>query len=427
MVRKGGSREALLMTTDEASTAAVRVSLRGVRRELLAAFPPQRGFYFLDLGASAALGWSAFALAVALPSRHPGAWLAGLVAAAGLWRAGYFVHEVAHQKRALPGFELAWNLVVGLWIMIPSFMVDAHADHHRMKTYGTALDPEYEPVASYSRIQLVLNVLAMLLVGPALVLRFAVLGPLSWVIPRLRRLVLSRASALATNERYVNSEHLRDDVRVRIMEGAAGGLAWTVIGLVASGAIPGKALVVWYGVMSVAFTCNQARTLIAHAYEGNGKPMSLEEQVADSSTIEGPWWSTGIFNPVGTRYHALHHLAPSLPYHALPEAHRLLLARLSASHDSHRELTAYRATVHAGFAAGLRSLWISSRDLGSSGRIPPKDLPRGVSDGETIPSPRVDSPEALVGGVVTPTDDVLRARTKARESGNFSGARLSGR
>ena len=34
-----------------------------------------------------------------------------------------------------------------------------------------------------------------------------------------------------------------------------------------------------------------------------------------------PLWA-----PVGLRYHALHHLLPSLPYHSLGEAHRRLMA-----------------------------------------------------------------------------------------------------
>ena len=36
-----------------------------------------------------------------------------------------------------------------------------------------------------------------------------------------------------------------------------------------------------------------------------------------------PLWA-----PVGLRYHALHHLLPSMPYHALGECHRRLIAHL---------------------------------------------------------------------------------------------------
>jgi fatty acid desaturase len=36
--------------------------------------------------------------------------------------------------------------------------------------------------------------------------------------------------------------------------------------------------------------------------------------------------------PVGTRYHALHHLLPSLPYHSLGQLHRALVRELGPDH-----------------------------------------------------------------------------------------------
>ena len=67
-------------------------------------------------------------------------------------------------------------------------------------------------------------------------------------------------------------------------------------------------------------------------------------------------------------------------------------------------------------------------DLGFSGRRNSSQGPgRRRVRRRNHPVPEGRFPGTLVGGVVTPTDDVLRARTKARESGNFSGARLSGR
>jgi fatty acid desaturase len=37
---------------------------------------------------------------------------------------------------------------------------------------------------------------------------------------------------------------------------------------------------------------------------------------------------TELLCPVGLRFHSLHHMLPSLPYHSLPEAHRILMREL---------------------------------------------------------------------------------------------------
>ena len=63
----------------------------------------------------------------------------------------------------------------------------------------------------------------------------------------------------------------------------------------------------------------------------------MNEQLLDSCTIS-PSTLPGrmaaqvanavrtLIAPVGLRYHALHHWIPSLPYHNLGRAHRLLIA-----------------------------------------------------------------------------------------------------
>ena len=73
------------------------------------------------------------------------------------------------------------------------------------------------------------------------------------------------------------------------------------------------------------------------------------EQLEDSVNIEGHWFWTELFFPLGLRYHALHHLFPSIPYYNLGRAHRRLMATLP-------EDSAYRATVYPSYWSVVREL-----------------------------------------------------------------------
>jgi len=73
---------------------------------------------------------------------------------------------------------------------------------------------------------------------------------------------------------------------------------------------------------------NNVRTLGAHRWLGDGRELSFEEQLLDSVNYPDRPWITELWGPVGTRYHALHHLFPSIPYHNLGIAHRRLAAGL---------------------------------------------------------------------------------------------------
>jgi len=83
-------------------------------------------------------------------------------------------------------------------------------------------------------------------------------------------------------------------------------------------------------VIALTAVLNQARTLVAHLWENEGETMTVTGQYLDSVNVPPPGWVTVLWAPVGLRYHALHHLLPSLPYHALTEAHRRLCAELGA-------------------------------------------------------------------------------------------------
>jgi fatty acid desaturase len=294
-----------------------------LRAQLVREFPPRPLIYWVDWGLCTAVGWCLF-VAACVRGVHPLSFALLVPAAFILLRSAYFVHDIAHLRRSVPGFELAWTLFIGAPIMVPTFMVEPHIAHHARESYGTKLDPEYEFVATWSPLQLVLSVLALIVVPPLLVLRFAVIAPLSWVIPPLRRFTVERLSTLASNAAYVRTMAISRRGKAQELFYCA--VAWVAIAAFARGVLPLHVAFFWWGVVTVALMINQARTNVAHAYEGTGETMTLEEQVRDSGTVDGGNLLTDLVFPVGTRYHAIHHFAPTLPYHALPAAHRKLVS-----------------------------------------------------------------------------------------------------
>ncbi|GAA3263085.1 hypothetical protein GCM10020258_28060 [Sphingomonas yabuuchiae] len=77
-----------------------------------------------------------------------------------------------------------------------------HNLHHAKTRYGTADDPEYLPLALMKPWTLPVFILVSALAPLGLLIRFAILSPLSWVIPGLRKIVVERYSALAINPQF---------------------------------------------------------------------------------------------------------------------------------------------------------------------------------------------------------------------------------
>ncbi|WP_126174765.1 fatty acid desaturase family protein [Tsuneonella rigui] len=286
--------------------------------------------YWPDMLGSAAVGYAALAGAIFAPAL----WLTvvlGVVSTLALYRALLFIHELTHLHRdALPGFRTTWNLLVGIPMLTPSFMYeDGHTIHHSRKRYGTPDDPEYLPLALMKPWSLPLFVLIALLAPLGLVLRYGVLAPLGLLIPPLRRLNWARFSTLAINPDFRRRPaDPQNKLRFVLLE--TGAAIWGVA-LIASLIVIGwRPLVVALAVFSAVAVLNQLRTLVAHLWENEGEQMSVTAQYLDTVNVPPPGHVAALWAPVGLRYHALHHLLPSLPYHSLAEAHRRLSAHEGA-------------------------------------------------------------------------------------------------
>lgn len=321
-----------------------------MRAEVVDLFEPRPAIYWADLAAHAAVGWVAFGLAVAY-----GGWVAlplVLVAALALYRAVIFTHELVHVRRGrLPGFRVFWNTVSGIPLMAPSFLYDGvHQEHHFRHHYGTPEDGEYLPFGHPPRRTIPVYLLSHVLIPLLAILRFGLIAPASWVWPGMRRFVLRRMSSLSIDPRYVRKLPETIPLAWLAQEAACSAVVWTLAWGLWAGWVPVRLLVLWYAVMVIILVLNGVRTLAAHRYANREGTMSRDEQLLDSVNIAGGSPLTPLLAPVGLRYHALHHLFPTMPYHHLGEAHRRLMRVLPDD-------ASYRATVETGFGPALADLW----------------------------------------------------------------------
>ncbi len=280
--------------------------------------------YWTDMLGSALLGYAALAGAILAANT----WLAlacGLVGALAFYRALLFIHELSHIRRdALPGFRLGWNLLIGIPMLIPSLMYEnVHTLHHARTRYGTADDPEYLPLALMKPWSLPMFIVVATLLPVGLLLRSAVLVPLGALIPPLRRLVWERASSLSINPEFRRRPAEGEFRRVVFwQELGAAAWAWTLIATAIF--LDWRPLAIGLAVVSLTAVLNQLRTLVAHLWQNEGEAMTVTAQYLDSVNVPPPGLLAEVWAPVGLRYHALHHLLPSMPYHSLAEAHRRL-------------------------------------------------------------------------------------------------------
>lgn len=294
--------------------------------------------YWGDFLASMAVFWGAFALSMTAAA---GLGLRGIAFAAAvlaLYRAATFMHELAHLPQSrLPGFRWAWNLLCGIPILLPSFLYYSHLNHHATKLYATVDDPEYlafgpHPLRSWWTL------LAGTVLSPFLLaLRFAVLAPLAWLSPPLRRWLDVHFSAVAIHPQFQDRtpQRARRQKEQRIAEPLTALYLWAAIGACLAGWLPPALVAGFVACALCVLLINAVRTRYAHRYAYDGESVGHTAQIEDSTTLDyGGWFA--LLAPVGLRFHALHHLFPHLPYHALATAHRRIVQSALPAAETYR-------------------------------------------------------------------------------------------
>lgn len=269
-------------------------------------------------------------------------------------RATMFIHELVHlPKDGFRGFRIAWNLLCGIPFLIPSFMYYPHIDHHRRKHYGTDRDGEYLDLSHRHPATVLLFLAAALVVPLAAFIRFAFMSPIAWCFPGFRSWVERHASSMVVDVFYLRGDFGPRAHRTMILQEVAC-FAWCGVLVlrapIMSGQIIDGFLPQAYAVSVMLILINNLRTLGAHRWLGDGRELTFEEQLLDSVNYPYRPWITELWGPVGTRYHALHHLFPSIPYHNLGAAHRRLMAGLPSD-------SLYRDTLRVTLLGTILELW----------------------------------------------------------------------
>ena len=278
------------------------------------------------------------------------------VSCVAFYRAALFIHELVHLRSdSFRGFRIVWNLLCGIPFLAPSFLYYTHLAHHARKHYGTADDGEYLPLGTGPARAILVYLMQPLIIPVLAVARFLVFTPIAWVSPPFRRLVQRRASSMVMDPSYVRPLPTRTELRHwRLQEAGCFLYALTTAALFISGRLPPAVLLQGYLTAVGVLMLNHVRTLGAHRFAHRGEAMTFVDQLLDSVNYPHRPLISALWGPVGLRFHALHHLFPSLPYHALPEAHRRLMAQLPAG-------SPYRETESPGLLASLSDLWTRAR------------------------------------------------------------------
>ncbi len=291
------------------------------------------------------------------------------------YRAALFIHELAHLRdRTFLAFRIVWNLLCGIPFLMPSFMYYSHVDHHMRKHFGTHDDGEYLPLGTTGPWKIVAYLAQPLVIPVLAVLRFLVLAPLGWLIPSVRRWLHRHASSLVMDPSYARPLPSRKMLRIFRFQEVACFLVClvTAIGLI-RGRVPmgfrSRGTRPAIGILYL----NHFRTLGAHRYTNAGGEMTFVDQLLDSVNYPDSRLLAEMAMPVGLRFHALHHLFPSLPYHNLAEAHERLMAQLPAE-------SLYRTTVSPGLWTALGELWNRSQKCRSGQRPAAQSIARPTDE-----------------------------------------------
>ncbi len=317
------------------STMDKQVDMKRVQELVADLREPNQAHYFADLLLCAAVGWVALVVAV-LPGVPLLRTLAFVAAVLLLYRTLAFIHEIFHQQ-GMKAFRLTWHAVSGVPLLIPFMLyLPIHQGHHNKATYGTREDGEYDQFQGRAGLASAKLFALNFALPLALWVRFAVLTPLAAVLPPIREKMIPEFVHMALRMPF-RAPAIKESARAEAMAVEWWCCAWGWA-LVAIGVFAGWVWVAAWALLVVLIaTLNTIRAMGGtHLYVEELEGRDARGQLLDSLNVDSNGPISVLLCPVGLRFHALHHVAPYLPYHALPTANRRLMEQLPADSEYHQ-------------------------------------------------------------------------------------------
>ncbi|MEI8026622.1 MAG: fatty acid desaturase [Pseudomonadota bacterium] len=280
-----------------------------------------------------------------------------LVATLAFYRGANFVHDISHSHGELDTFKMAYNLLFGFFLRVPAYMGDSHNDHHSAAKFGTKLDPEYESWGHRHEWNVFRPLLASL-ISPFLLLFRMVFVTCAYLVRGigLQQKVFVHLSSIVMNFSYARSSFTEEQLN-EMMESDVFCLLYTLtcFSVWASSHFNIVGFLGYYSIFVVSNGLFSFRALGNHRYLSNFEKKGAGTQFFDSVSIVDDHsliskLATPLWAPLHSNFHSIHHLLPHMPYHAMPEIHRRLLAHPTWSHI-------YGATTEKSLYSSLNKLY----------------------------------------------------------------------